>query len=282
MNRTHILVIEDDFGITDMLTMLLQAKGYDVTCVDSGLKGLRITEDNPPDLVLLDMMLPDIIGLEICVMLREITDAPIVIMSARYEALESMRTLELGASAFILKPFDSQELLALIKDQLAGTAKQNQNTMLIDSVYRKPPLKSESGVKVLLLLPRKAAFTGTLQPRIQNLLQKNFKFRINVLHDIFAEDGRMQENWNHMNTSQFLIADCTGRDPNVFYQLGIANAFGLTALLLAQNPDDIPGDLRKMPALLYEYSSEGLMQFERDLYAAINEIPGLTRADSLI
>lgn len=113
MDKHKILIVEDEFSINDILTIALSKEGYRVRSVFNGKEALEIIEDFNPDLVLLDLMLPDIDGFEIC---KRISDKYLVIMlTARNEIIDRVLGLELGADDYIAKPFDIREVCARIK-----------------------------------------------------------------------------------------------------------------------------------------------------------------------
>lgn len=121
-----ILVVEDDAAIADVLQELLGAEGYEVVHAVDARSATRLLEEVRPDLVLLDIMLPDVDGLVLCSELRARWPAPVVLLSATQRKSDAIIGLRLGADDFIAKPFDSRELLARIDAVLrrAGTPAQ--------------------------------------------------------------------------------------------------------------------------------------------------------------
>ena len=111
----RILVIEDDEGITRFLRRGLAYEGYTVDIAGDGQMGLIAARDNPPDLVVLDLMLPGIDGLEVCRRLRAGGDVPILILTARDGVNDRVLGLDMGADDYMVKPFDLDELLARIR-----------------------------------------------------------------------------------------------------------------------------------------------------------------------
>ena len=111
----RILVIEDDEGITRFLRRGLAYEGYQVDVAADGQMGLIAARDNPPDLVVLDLMLPGIDGLEVCRRLRAGGDVPILILTAKDGVNDRVLGLDMGADDYMVKPFDLDELLARIR-----------------------------------------------------------------------------------------------------------------------------------------------------------------------
>jgi len=111
----RILVIEDDEGITRFLRRGLAYEGYKVDIAADGQMGLIAARDNQPDLVVLDLMLPGMDGLEVCRRLRAGGDVPILILTARDGVNDRVLGLDMGADDYMVKPFDLDELLARIR-----------------------------------------------------------------------------------------------------------------------------------------------------------------------
>ena len=114
---TRILVVEDDASIRLGLEDTLKAKGFTVTAVTRGDVGLAEATETPPDLIVLDIMLPDMDGFEVCRRLKAspaLRDIPVIILSARGAELDRVRGLELGADDYVTKPFSLMELLARV------------------------------------------------------------------------------------------------------------------------------------------------------------------------
>ena len=117
MNQ-RILVIEDDANIQELIKYNLEKNGYKVTVADNGIDGLEEALAQPPDLILLDLMLPGLDGLEVCKRLRmekQTRKTPIFMLTAKSEELDKVLGLELGADDYITKPFSIKELIARIR-----------------------------------------------------------------------------------------------------------------------------------------------------------------------
>ena len=108
------LVVEDDEDIRALIEFTLQTQGFDVTAVDSGLAGVDAVRETQPDLVTLDLGLPGIDGIEACRRIREISDAYVVMITARDDEIDRLLGLETGADDFISKPFSARELKARV------------------------------------------------------------------------------------------------------------------------------------------------------------------------
>jgi DNA-binding response OmpR family regulator len=112
---SRILVVEDEPAVSDLLTYNLRKALYDVLVAVDGQEALRLARESRPDLVLLDLMIPEIDGLDVCHELRKTSSVPIIMITARGEEIDRVVGLELGADDYIAKPFSVRELLARIK-----------------------------------------------------------------------------------------------------------------------------------------------------------------------
>ena len=110
-----ILVVEDEKAIADILEFNLKKEGYEVICAYDGEDGLAKATGQNPDLVLLDVMLPKLDGLEVCQQIREFSNVPIIMLTAKSEDMDKILGLEYGADDYITKPFNILEVKARIK-----------------------------------------------------------------------------------------------------------------------------------------------------------------------
>ena len=115
---TLIMVVDDDQDLAEMLAIVLTGEGMEVDLVGRGDEVMEIFRAAPPDLVLLDIMLPGIDGIEVCKQIRAESMIPIVMLTAKGETAEIIKGLEFGADDYIVKPFQSGELIARIKTRL--------------------------------------------------------------------------------------------------------------------------------------------------------------------
>jgi len=127
---TLVLVVDDDQDLAEMLGIVLTGAGIDVDLVSRGDEALEVFRNNPPDLVLLDVMLPGLDGIEVCKQIRAESMVPIVMLSAKGDTHDVVRGLEAGADDYMVKPFRHQsELVARIRTRLRRT-----NTDLTESL----------------------------------------------------------------------------------------------------------------------------------------------------
>lgn len=125
---TLILLVDDEPLITDSLTYSLKREGFEVLAVADGLSALEAVEKNTPDLIVLDLMLPDISGFEVCRRLRATSTTPVIMLTAKGEEIDRVLGLEVGADDYLAKPFSFRELLARIQATLRRVALDRQKT----------------------------------------------------------------------------------------------------------------------------------------------------------
>ncbi|MFR4986038.1 MAG: response regulator [Lachnospirales bacterium] len=127
MSKLKILVVDDDEHIAELISLYLNKEGYETKEVYSGKKAIEEFSNFSPHLVLLDIMLPEIDGYQICREIRKISSVPIIMLTAKGEIFDKVLGLELGADDYIVKPFDSKELLARVKAVLRRFDNKDDN-----------------------------------------------------------------------------------------------------------------------------------------------------------
>ena len=113
--KQKILIVDDDPSISELIELYLNKERYDTRCVEDGEEALREFASYKPDLVLLDLMLPGMDGYQVCREIRSRSDTPVIMLSAKGEVFDKVLGLELGADDYMIKPFDSKELVARVK-----------------------------------------------------------------------------------------------------------------------------------------------------------------------
>jgi DNA-binding response OmpR family regulator len=139
-----ILVVDDERSITDLLEYNLRRNGYQVVVARDGRRALRLAQAEQPDLVILDLMLPGIDGLDICRVLRRESAIPIIMLTARDEEVDRVVGLELGADDYVTKPFSVRELMARVKAVLRRTTPTTPAETGTGAVHRVGPLEVDT------------------------------------------------------------------------------------------------------------------------------------------
>jgi DNA-binding response OmpR family regulator len=126
-----ILVIDDEETTVQLIAMLLERRGFEVIKAYRAEEGLRKAYRHQPDLVLLDIMMPDMDGWEVCKRLREMSDIPIIFLTAHGEVRDVVRGLEMGADDYVVKPYDNDELVARVRAHLRRSPRPNTSEELV-------------------------------------------------------------------------------------------------------------------------------------------------------
>src|SRR5579864_4768075 len=131
--RTKILVVDDEPQITRVLRTSLSTHGYDVTVANDGEAALRTFQELKPDLVITDLSMPKMTGIELCENIRDFSQAPIIVLSVRGEDKNKIEALDKGADDYVTKPFSINELLARIRANLRRVKQEDQDQEPIEA-----------------------------------------------------------------------------------------------------------------------------------------------------
>ena len=135
-NKQKILIVEDEQSIINFVTAVLTANGYDVILAKTGSQAQTMVTSHCPDLVLLDLGLPDMDGVEIIKFIRSWTSLPIIVVSARTQERDKVNALDLGADDYITKPFGTSELLARIRTAMRHIHGSGSSSPAESAVFR--------------------------------------------------------------------------------------------------------------------------------------------------
>lgn len=120
-SNSKILIVDDDKNICEIVRLYLLKEGYEVKCAYAGKQALKMIEEEKPSAVILDIMLPEIDGIEILKQMRQTTKIPVIMLTAKGETIDKILGLELGADDYVVKPFEPKELIARVKAILRRT-----------------------------------------------------------------------------------------------------------------------------------------------------------------
>jgi len=172
----RILLIEDDTSIADVIKDYLEKQGYEVDIVTDGEEGLAAVKEKLPDLILLDLMLPGMPGLDVCKEIRKNSNIPIIMLTAKTDEVDKIIGLEFGADDYITKPFSFRELVARIRAVMRRTK-------------TRPPVESPSvlqGGDVVMDIPRRKV---TVRGKVVHLPMKQF----DLLRALMIRNGEVIE-----------------------------------------------------------------------------------------
>lgn len=182
----HILIIEDEIKIAEILKLYLEKEGFRVTHALTGNEGFNALKKDLPDLVILDLILPDIEGEELCRILKTNYDIPVIMLTAKSSEDEKVKGFDAGADDYVVKPFGPKELIARIKAQLRKIKKAerlsfNKGELLIDTKNHevlkrgKPVTLTNTEFRILLLLASRPGQVFTREDIISAVLGYDFE-----------------------------------------------------------------------------------------------------------
>lgn len=172
----RILIVDDDTMLCETLALNLRNAGYEVLTCGDGVRALELAKSHRPDLIVLDLMLPELDGLTVCHRLRQFSDVPVLMLTARTGELDKITGLESGADDYITKPFSAGELLARIRALLRRAGPRPP----ADELRAGDPEKDPEGMLILNLVNRRAVMGDTellLSPKEFSLLAELIRHR---------------------------------------------------------------------------------------------------------
>ena len=189
MSNNKILVVEDDRTLLDVIKYNLTKEGYTVSFAEDGIKALETAREIKPDLVILDVMLPDMNGFEVCRILRKESNIPIIFLSAKVEEVDKIVGLEIGADDYITKPFSMRELLARVRANL-------RRTEMAQPAEAANIITLNTGNLVL----DPARRLTTLDDKVVNLTAKEFDLLVFLLSNkgiVFTREQLLEKVWGY-------------------------------------------------------------------------------------
>jgi two-component system catabolic regulation response regulator CreB len=188
--KTRIMIVDDEPAIIDAIHYALETEGFETFCHSAGMPVLSTLEENPVDLIVLDVGLPDINGFELCRQIRQTCEVPIIFLTARTDEIDRVVGLEIGGDDYITKPFSPREVSARVKAVLRRTGKNRQ-----EPVSSPPPSPPDTVPFVVNESKRQIAYWGvTLDlSRYEYELLKTF---IGRPGHVFSREQLMQLVWD--------------------------------------------------------------------------------------
>jgi hypothetical protein len=183
-----------------------------------------------------------------------------------------------GSTSFSLT-HEFERFLAHLGISLRNLADEKHRELIKVLPFFGVPKKMVSSVDVFMLMP----FSESLMPIYRDHIKpkiESLNIKISRADDFFNTDHIMKDIWTALYHSKFCIADCTGKNPNVFYEMGIAHTLGKPIILITQNIDDVPFDLRSVRYISYQYTPPGMKTFEENLYKTALGVLNDLRSDS--
>ena len=188
MEKTHILVVDDEQGIRDIIKEYLLLEDYEVIEAIDGVDGLNKFKNNKISLVILDVMLPKLDGWKVCREIRETSDVPIIMLTARGEEYDKLFGFELGVDDYMVKPFSPKELLARLKAMLLRSSKIIQQ--------EEKPNRMQLG-EILIDFDARSVYKGK---ELLNMTPKEydlFNFFVNHQGKVFSREQLLNQVWDY-------------------------------------------------------------------------------------
>ncbi len=132
--RGRVLVVDDDVALAEMLGIVLRGEGFEATFCSDGAQAVQAFRDSRPDIILLDLMLPGMDGIDVCRAIRQESGVPIVMLTAKTDTVDVVLGLESGADDYIVKPFKPKELVARLRARIRRTEEPGSGTLTIGDV----------------------------------------------------------------------------------------------------------------------------------------------------
>lgn len=215
--KQKILVVDDERPIADILQFTLEKEGYEVVCAYDGEEAIEQAEKEIPDLILLDIMLPEKDGMEVCRTIRQFSPVPIIMLTAKDNEIDKVLGLELGADDYVTKPFGTRELLARVKVQLR---RAKPNEPLVED------LEGRGRIHIGQITINKRAYT----------VEKN-GMPVEVTHREFELLHYLADNVNQVLTRDHLLQSVWGYD-----YFGDARTVDVTIRRLREKIEDDPSN----------------------------------------
>jgi two-component system response regulator VicR len=200
--KRRVLIVEDEINIVEILKFNLQKEGFDTLEAYDGKEAVIIAEREKPDLILLDIMLPEMDGFSVCKRLRQTMQTPILMLTAREDEVDKVLGLELGADDYITKPFSPRELMARVKANLRRIVEDN-------------PVKKQSDIiKAGDLEVDMVSYEVRRDSEVIELTLREFelvKFLMNQKGKIFSRENLLEKVWGYEYFGDVRTVDVTVR-----------------------------------------------------------------------
>ena len=266
-----ILVVEDDPDQLENLEWAAQGPGIEVVTVPAAEDAIEKIKERDFDVVVTDVMMEtQAAGLRVLKAAQERNKNTQVILCTAYGTPQfSIEAMRMGAFDYLERNTPGIDFLGMVRSKIR-LAQQFRDGRLSSQGERilGQPRRNEKWPEVFVLMP----FAPNLKPIFEDLIRKVVSgagLTVGRADDFFRPRVIVNDIWSAINAARIIIADCTGRNPNVFYEIGLAHATGKETILLTQSLEDVPFDLRSLRVIVYEYSAPGVAKFEQELSKAL-------------
>jgi nucleoside 2-deoxyribosyltransferase len=181
--------------------------------------------------------------------------------------LQELGLIEVDDSGEISSTDRLSRLFNILNISLTRLTNYSDKSIICSPIFgnpSKPSIKSDIFVVMPFLKELKPVYDDHIRGTVQKM-----NLTVSRGDDFFTAKSIISDIWNAINSCRIVIADCTGRNPNVFYEIGMAHTLGKPVILISQNKDDIPFDVQYIRYILYEYTPRGMSEFEKKLTSTI-------------
>jgi hypothetical protein len=201
------------------------------------------------------------------------------------ECLELRRTLdEMTAAGLLAKngirykvTHHLEATQIALNISLQELAQLSEDSMIVRPSFGQPS-RLEQQIDIFVAMPFSETMTALYQDHIRRVIQENLRFTVARADDLFTDRSIVSDIWSSICAARLVLADCSERNPNVFYEIGVSHAIGKPTLLISRAIEDIPFDIQHLRCLLYEYTPRGMKVFEERLRTAIEGLLGTKTA----
>lgn len=190
--KQRIMIVDDDPSIAELISLYLEKECYDTRIEGDGESALKTFTEYKPDMILLDLMLPGMDGYQVCRTIRNESDVPIMMLSAKGEVFDKVLGLELGADDYMIKPFDTKELVARVKAVLRRTANQHKHS--------EKPAKQDNCVEYVGLQVNMSNYSVIYQDRTVDMPPKEIEllyFLASSPNQVFTREQLLDHIWGY-------------------------------------------------------------------------------------
>ena len=222
MNKTLILVVEDDRPIRNLIVTTLKTHDYKYLAAENGASAILEASSHNPDIVLLDLGLPDMEGVEVIKKIRTWSNMPIIVISARSEDMDKIEALDAGADDYITKPFSLSVLRARVNTQLRKVAAMSEKEKDNEHVYRKEPYVFDFDRMKFMVDGKEIELSKTEQKLLRILVENaGMNMRRELLLDRVWSDGAEYVDENALSVSIKRLRDKLGAEHAIRTVYGI-------------------------------------------------------------
>jgi len=268
-----ILVVHNDPDVKEDLKWAARGSDREVLTAANAEEALRLIEENDFDVIVTDLrMKTKEAGLDVLKGAKQKNRDTQVILCTAYGTKEaSVEAMRLGAFDYLdtSRHPEGVDFLTMIRSKIELALHFREGQRFRGSEKILGAIRgSDKWPQVFVLMP----FAPNLRPVFEDSIKKvvsEAKLTVGRADDFFRAGAIVNDIWSAISAARVIVADCTGRNPNVFYEIGLAHAIGKETVLITQSLKDIPFDLRHLRVIEYEFTPRGMATFETDLSKAI-------------